>query len=87
MGLLASDERLEAAKRRHADLLQVVDSALNKRSSAPEMLGIEGRIAQRTHLRQQKKWKEADEIRAALEKEGIVLEDRPDGTTDWRYRQ
>ena len=41
-------------------------------------------IALRSEKRKQRKYKEADEIRAELLQRGIILEDRPDGTTDWR---
>jgi cysteinyl-tRNA synthetase len=45
---------------------------------------IEERIFQRKLARQERRFADADAIRAILEVEGIVLEDRPDGTTDWR---
>jgi cysteinyl-tRNA synthetase len=45
---------------------------------------IEQRIAARTEARLQKDWAKADEIRDELKTAGIVLEDRPDGTTEWR---
>jgi len=45
---------------------------------------IDQKITERTEARRQKDFKRADEIRAELEKEGITLEDRPDGTTRWK---
>jgi cysteinyl-tRNA synthetase len=45
---------------------------------------IETRIAERTAARKERRFAEADRIRAELAAEGIILEDRPDGTTDWR---
>ena len=44
---------------------------------------IENLITQRLHARNQKDWAESDRIRDELAEKGIVLEDRPDGTTDW----
>ena len=45
---------------------------------------IEGLTRRRAEARKAKDFKEADRIRDELAKEGIILEDRPDGTTDWR---
>jgi cysteinyl-tRNA synthetase len=41
-------------------------------------------IAQRLAARKVKNWAESDRIRDELKAQGIILEDRPDGTTDWR---
>jgi cysteinyl-tRNA synthetase len=42
------------------------------------------RITARATARRERRFADADKIRAELLAEGIVLEDRPDGTTDWR---
>jgi len=44
---------------------------------------IEQRIAARATARRQRRFAEADNIRKELATEGILLEDRPDGTTTW----
>jgi cysteinyl-tRNA synthetase len=44
---------------------------------------IEQRIATRAAARRQRRFGEADKIRAELAAEGIILEDKPDGTTTW----
>ncbi len=45
---------------------------------------IEAEIARRLEARQVKDFATADTIRDALAENGVLLEDRPDGTTDWR---
>ncbi len=45
---------------------------------------IDSLIIQRIVARKAKHWAESDRIRDELKAQGIILEDRPDGTTDWR---
>jgi cysteinyl-tRNA synthetase len=45
---------------------------------------IDDLVWQRSEARKIKNFAEADKIRVQLAAEGIVLEDKPDGTTDWR---
>jgi cysteinyl-tRNA synthetase len=45
---------------------------------------IEERIAERARARGERRFEDADRIRAELADQNIILEDRPDGTTDWR---
>lgn len=45
---------------------------------------IQTQINLRTMARKNKDFEEADRIRDALAGNGIILEDRPDGSTDWR---
>ena len=45
---------------------------------------IEARIAARAAAKKAKNFNEADRIRAELLAQGIVLEDKPGGATEWR---
>jgi cysteinyl-tRNA synthetase len=45
---------------------------------------IDERIAARIAARKTKNWAESDRIRDELVNAGVVLEDKPDGTTSWR---
>jgi cysteinyl-tRNA synthetase len=53
------------------------DNSVNKQH-------IEFLINNRIAAKKSKNWAEADKIRKELAEQGIILEDRPDGTTDWR---
>jgi cysteinyl-tRNA synthetase len=46
--------------------------------------GISRLVDERLDARKRRDFKTADEIRAKLTGAGIILEDRPDGRTDWR---
>jgi cysteinyl-tRNA synthetase len=72
-------------------LAQVSPEEFLKRRStvnAPEAgLGdaeIEQRIADRIAARTAKNWAESDRIRDELVTAGVILEDKPGGTTTWR---
>ena len=45
---------------------------------------IELKVAERNEARKQKDFKKADEIRQFLASHGIVIEDKPDGTSRWK---
>ena len=45
---------------------------------------IAEKIAERNEARRQKNFKKADEIRQLLAADGIIVEDKPDGTTRWK---
>jgi cysteinyl-tRNA synthetase len=45
---------------------------------------IEGKLVERNEARKQKDFKKADEIRQFLASHGIVIEDKPDGTSRWK---
>jgi cysteinyl-tRNA synthetase len=45
---------------------------------------IEGKLIERDEARKQKDFKKADEIRQFLASHGVVIEDKPDGTSRWK---
>jgi cysteinyl-tRNA synthetase len=45
---------------------------------------IDGLIAERLAARKAKNWAQSDRIRDELAKAGVILEDKPGGTTTWR---
>lgn len=47
---------------------------------------IEKLIMERKEAREGRNFKRADEIRAELDQLGVVLKDRPDGTTEWQLK-
>jgi cysteinyl-tRNA synthetase len=54
-----------------------------QRSAKAEADHIEQQIGLRAAARRQRRFGEADKIRVALAADGILLEDKPDGTTTW----
>ncbi len=57
---------------------------LARPAGEPDSERIEQMVAERTKAREEKDWTRADEIREELRKQGVILEDGPEGTT-WRY--
>ena len=45
---------------------------------------IEARLKERNEARRKRNFKQADAIRQALQEQGIIIEDRPDGTSRWK---
>ena len=66
-------------------ILQKDPEAWFKGGEAESDVGhIEAQISLRLEARKAKDFAAADNIRDALAENGIILEDRPDGSTDWR---
>ena len=65
-------------------LLEGDPSAWLRGASDAEATKIETRIAERTQARRERRFTDADRIRAELLADGVILEDNPDGTTTWR---
>ncbi|NOS74936.1 MAG: cysteine--tRNA ligase [Methyloglobulus sp.] len=45
---------------------------------------VENKIIERSDAKKSKNWALADQIRDELKQQGVILEDKPDGTTSWR---
>jgi cysteinyl-tRNA synthetase len=55
-----------------------------RRDNNADAARIDQRIADRALARKERRFADADRIRALLAEDGILLEDKPDGTTEWR---
>jgi cysteinyl-tRNA synthetase len=77
---------LQAALAAAGRLMGLLDITSSDWLRDGETLGksIELRIAERALARQERRFADADRIRAELAALRIVLEDKPDGTTEWR---
>ena len=53
-------------------------------AAGPDDAAIDELVTQRLQARKNRDFKEADRIRDLLAAQGVVLEDRPDGRTEWR---
>ncbi len=79
---LDEQERIAAAQ--FLGLLQQDPDEWFKGAASEDDSEIQTQIDARTQAKKAKDFATADRIRDELKAEGIILEDRPDGTTDWR---
>jgi cysteinyl-tRNA synthetase len=78
--------RLQAALAAGGRLMGILERSPAEwlRGSDADAARIEGRIADRALARKERRFADADRIRALLAEDGVLLEDKPDGTTEWR---
>ncbi len=78
--------RLQAALASGGKVMGLLQSAPAEwlRGGDNDAARIEQRIADRALARTERRFADADRIRAMLAEDGILLEDKPDGTTEWR---
>jgi cysteinyl-tRNA synthetase len=79
-----SEEELAASARALGFLTIPADVWFQGNQNHSHHAAITEQVNARIAAKQAKNWAEADRIREALKAQGILLEDRPDGTTDWR---
>lgn len=88
LGLLQDDPD-QFLKRPRGAVASVTPGVLTlKPADGPQAIAftheqIQQHIDERTAARKRKDFRRADEIRDQLRQVGVILEDRPDGTTDW----
>ena len=83
---LSKNENRKGELLASAQLLGLLECTIEKRLMGSLKINpekIEDKILERTTAKMDKNWKRADEIRDELNKLGIKLLDRPDGTTAW----
>jgi cysteinyl-tRNA synthetase len=61
-----------------------LNDSLEAQSQGLSDAAVESLIAERAEARRTKNFKRSDELRKQLLEGGVVLEDKPDGTTSWR---
>ncbi len=53
----------------------------SKLTVVPSIINVEKLVKEREEARRDKNWAKSDEIRKQLADAGVIIEDRPDGTT------
>jgi cysteinyl-tRNA synthetase len=81
---LRPEEFLRKPVRPYSDITAVVEPGTAVLAVSDDL--IPKLIEQRAQARKAKKFQESDRIRDELTQAGVILEDKPDGTTSWRRR-
>lgn len=76
---------LGLATKTHSQFKEAIHIQKTQENIMEASFNIEQKITARTEAKATKNWAEADRIRDELKAQGIILEDRPDGMTDWRH--
>jgi len=63
---------------------QFLQATVGAAGGQDEAAGIEAAIAARSAAKKARDFAQSDKIRAELLAAGIILEDKPDGSTNWR---
>jgi len=80
-----SEEFITQAREALRDMLADLGKRLAGAPASAAPL-VDGLVALRSRLREEKKWQEADQLRLCLERADIIIEDAKDGTR-WHLRQ
>lgn len=82
MGLLQNDSNAFFQGISFRENIEITDDLGNVLLYQGEDIGK--KIKYRLYAKKSKNWNLADQIRDELKQQGIILEDKPDGTTSWR---
>lgn len=84
---IETDIAMPVTVRKSRTISQVLDTNKAKPMDVQSVLteaDIEQMLQERNESRHKKNFQRADEIRKSLASQGIILEDKPDGTTRWK---
>ncbi|MBU6431903.1 MAG: cysteine--tRNA ligase [Nitrospirae bacterium] len=85
MGLFQLDTwRFNPVRIQESQIISVQDEERAGVKGSLSDTNIDSKLAERNEARKQKDFKKADEIRQFLASHGIVIEDKPDGTSRWK---
>jgi cysteinyl-tRNA synthetase len=85
LGLFQLDTwRFNPVRIQVSDIISVQDEARAGVKDSLSVTNVDAKLAERNEARKQKDFKKADEIRQFLASHGIVIEDKPDGTSRWK---